>query len=94
MKFDFEPTTHLDHVIEKLDADAEEEQTLGVCCRHTIEDGIALNSLLFCPECRNKIKGYSTKAAFKNYVDYCRTRRRNISCHKVDDRYIVTYRDT
>lgn len=64
---------------------------LSPCCVQTIEKEIALNSMMMCADCRRMIKGFLSERSFSHFVAFCKSRKRQISCHKLENRFIVTY---
>ncbi len=71
--------------------DEQNTSPISTCCNETIEQEMALNSMIMCPICRKIIKSFVSHNAYRHFVTFCRSRKREIACHKVNERFIVTY---
>ncbi len=62
------------------------------CCLDTLDRLFANNSMMFCPSCKCKIKTFADESAFKNYVTFCKSRRRKIATGVYRDKNTVTFK--
>ena len=83
----------------KPDRDHEDEM-LGVkafalrpCCEKTIERHASFNSMMVCGDCCRMIKTYSDIEAFKRYVRFCVSRKREIFVAEHCGYRVVTFSD-
>lgn len=92
MELNYDTASQIDLMLNTIEDPCDTtEDGLKECCIRIIRQEIALNSMVMCPTCHRMIKGFRTKNAFLHYVRFCKTRRRAITCHKLDEYYIVTY---
>jgi hypothetical protein len=62
------------------------------CCVETIGHHVRHNPMMVCAECKQIIKCFSEESPYRNFLTFCRSRRRPVTVGKVAGYHTVVFR--
>lgn len=68
------------------------EEAVRQCCIDTINVHARFNPMMVCSECKHIIKCFKDEAAYSKYLQFCQSRKRQVSIGRVDDYHTIIFK--
>ena len=65
---------------------------ISPCCRDTVKQHVTFNLMMVCPSCKSLIKCFDDQKAFKNYITFCQSRRREVLVDEYQKYFVVSFK--
>lgn len=72
--------------------DAGDVGDISACCVSTIRQHVQFNPMMVCIDCKHIIKCFKDARSFKNYLTFCKSRRRPVVTGFIEGQYTVAFR--